>query len=75
MDITDTLRPYVPYNHVMSAESRDGVICKTISVSVNSSMTFTAAWIVSSVTIASATLDATSQTNAFNKVFKDEPEL
>ena len=42
------------YNHVTSPGSRNGVVCKTISVCRNSSTTLVVAWTVSSVTIISA---------------------
>ncbi|GFW32448.1 hypothetical protein TNCV_676071 [Trichonephila clavipes] len=48
----------------MNPELRNEVVFKTTSVCTNSSMTFAAAWTLSSETIAVATLDAASQTGA-----------
>ncbi|GFV12637.1 hypothetical protein TNCV_4425901 [Trichonephila clavipes] len=52
-------------SHVTSPESRIGVVCKTTHVYTNSSTTFAAAWTLSSETMAAATLDAASQTEAY----------
>ncbi|GFY33749.1 transposable element Tcb1 transposase [Trichonephila clavipes] len=41
-------------------------ICKAISVCANNSLTFAAAWTLSSETMAAATLDAASQTGTFS---------
>ena len=50
------------YRCIMNIEPRKRDFRKIISVYTNTLTTFAAAWIVSSTTMASATLDATSQT-------------
>ncbi|GFX63510.1 hypothetical protein TNCV_105171 [Trichonephila clavipes] len=45
-------------SYITSPESRIGVVCKTTNVYTNSPMTFAAAGILSSETMAAATLDA-----------------
>ncbi|GFU70326.1 hypothetical protein TNCV_2106651 [Trichonephila clavipes] len=52
----------------MSPEYRIRVIYKTTSICTNSSTTFAAVWILSSETMAEATLGAESQTGAFSLV-------
>ncbi|GFX77080.1 hypothetical protein TNCV_1072801 [Trichonephila clavipes] len=52
------------YSHITNPESGIGVICKTTSVCTNSSTMFAAVWMLSSETMAVATLDAASQTGA-----------
>ncbi|GFX16818.1 hypothetical protein TNCV_2517981 [Trichonephila clavipes] len=51
-------------SHVMSTESRIGVICKTTNVCTNSSMMLAAIWTLRLETMAVATLNTASQTRA-----------
>ena len=50
------------YSHVTSFESRNGVDCNTTCVCKKNSMTIAASGTVNSVTMASSSLDARSQT-------------
>ncbi|GFV72666.1 hypothetical protein TNCV_411851 [Trichonephila clavipes] len=55
-------------SHITSPESKISVVCKTTSICTNISETIAAAWILSSETMAAATLDTASQTGAFSLV-------
>ena len=56
-----TLALMQAYSHFVSSERRNGIVCKTTSVCTNSLTIFKAAWTISLATMASATLESTSQ--------------
>ena len=58
-----------PFSHTTSHEPRNRVFLKTARLYMNSSITFAAAYTVSSKTMALATLDVTSQTETPSMVY------